>query len=65
MTHNHEIRYLDDIGRRKLLELSALAIGGLTLNSLLPIYESAAASQVKLPGFAAFAQTVKVIRKGK
>ena len=65
MTHDHEIRHLDEIGRRKLLELSALAIGGVTLNSLFHISRSEAATLVKLPGFSAFAQSVKVFRSGK
>jgi hypothetical protein len=64
MTHDHEIRHLDEIGRRKLLELSALAIGGVTLNSLFNISRSEAATLVKLPGFSAFAQSVKVFRSG-
>ena len=65
MTHDHEITHLDEIGRRRLLQISAIAIGGIALNSLLPKSLSEAATVAKLPGFSAFAKSVKVFRSGK
>ena len=64
-SHDHEIHHLDEVGRRRFLQLSALAIGGTALNSLFSISDSEAATLVKLPGFSAFAQSVKVFRSGK
>ena len=65
MNHDHEITHLDEIGRRRLLQISAIAIGGIALNSLLPKSLSEAATVAKLPGFSAFAKSVKVFRSGK
>ena len=63
--HDHEVSHLDEIGRRRFLELSALALGASTLGSLFPLSKSEAATLVKLPGFSAFAKSVKVFRSGK
>ena len=65
MNHDHEITHLDEIGRRRLLQISAIAIGGMALNSVLPKSLSEAATVAKLPGFSAFAKSVKVFRSGK
>lgn len=65
MSHDHEITHLDEIGRRRLLQISAIAVGGIALNSLLPKTLSEAATVAKLPGFSAFAKSVKVFRSGK
>ena len=65
MNHDHEITHLDEIGRRRLLQISAIAIGGIALNSLIPKSLSEAATVAKLPGFSAFAKSVKVFRSGK
>ncbi len=65
MSHDHEITHLDKIGRRRLLQISAIAVGGIALNSLLPKTLSEAATVAKLPGFSAFAKSVKVFRSGK
>ena len=65
MNHDHEITHLDEIGRRRLLQISAIAIGGIALNSLIPKSLSEAATVAKLPGFSAFPKSVKVFRSGK
>lgn len=49
--HDHEITHLDEIGRRKLLQLSALALGASTLSALFPLTKAESATLVKLPGF--------------
>ncbi len=63
--HDHEIRHLDEFGRRRFLELSALALGATTLHSIFSLSNADAATLVKLPGFSAFSTSVKVFRNGK
>jgi hypothetical protein len=65
LNHDHEIRHLDEIGRRKLLRLSAIVLGAGTLNALIPQTKAESATLVKLPGFSGFAKSVKVFRSGK
>lgn len=63
--HEHEIRHLNAVNRRKFLELSALTIGASTFATLLPQLNSEAATLVRLPGFSAFTKSVRVYRSGK
>jgi hypothetical protein len=65
LNHDHEISHLDEIGRRKFLQLSAIALGAGTLNALIPQTKAESATLVKLPGFSGFAKSVKVFRSGK
>jgi len=64
--HGHEIHHLPELDRRSLL-VGAGAVGSLGLLSMLLKPASAFAatsSTAALPGFAAFASSVKVIRSG-
>jgi hypothetical protein len=63
--HDHAITHLDEIGRRRLLQLSALALGASTLSALFPLTKAESATLVKLPGFSGFAKSVKVFKSGK
>jgi hypothetical protein len=65
MNHEHEIRHLTDIDRRKFLQLSGLATGLVFANSILSLESAAALPAAKLPGFTAFAKTVKVFKGDK
>ena len=65
LNHDHEINHLDEVGRRKFLQLSAIALGAGTLNALIPQTKADSATLVKLPGFSGFAKSVKVFRSGK
>lgn len=62
--HDHEIFHLSELNRRKFLTLAGIA-GGATLLSGLLTDSALAASTVKLPGFAAFANSVRVLRGSK
>lgn len=62
--HDHEIRHLEEIERRELLKLSAITIGLGALGGFL-LSASSADGATTLPGFAAFAKSVKVTRSGK
>lgn len=63
--HDHEVFHLDEIGRRKLLQLSSLAVGVGALSTLFPLSVAESATLVRLPGFTAFAKSVRVFRSGK
>ena len=63
--HVHEIRHLSEVERRQFLQLSALTIGAGLLGNLVQTNAANAATLVKLPGFSAFANSVKVFRSGK
>jgi hypothetical protein len=65
MNHEHEVRHLTEIDRRKFLQLSGIATGLAFANSILPTDSARALSGVKLPGFSAFAQSVKVFKGEK
>ena len=65
LNHDHEINHLDEVGRRKFLQLSAIALGAGTLNALISQTKAESATLVKLPGFSGFAKSVKVFRSGK
>jgi hypothetical protein len=63
--HSHEIKHLTEIQRRDFLRLSAIALGVTALNGLTISSDAQAATLVKLPGFSAFAKSVRVLRSGK
>lgn len=65
MTHDHEVLHLNDLERRTFLQVSAAAIGAGALGTIVSLPKAQAATAVKLPGFAAFARSVKVFRAGK
>ncbi|NDC51835.1 MAG: YHYH protein [Actinobacteria bacterium] len=62
--HDHPISHLSDIDRRTFLRTSGLAMGSLFLSGLFPS-EAISAPTVSLPGFAAFAEKVKVFKNSK
>ena len=61
--HDHEIKHLSELDRRKFLQVSA-AFSSLTLLNALGIATASAATSVKLPGFSAFSKSVKVTKSG-
>lgn len=65
MNHDHEVRHLSNINRRKFLQLSGLVSGLAFANSFLSIKSAAALPSAKLPGFTAFANSVKVFKGDK
>lgn len=65
MNHEHEVRHLAEIHRRKFLQLSGIAFGIAFTNSIFSIDSAAALPSAKLPGFSAFAKTVKVFKADK
>jgi hypothetical protein len=62
--HGHEIFHLNELDRRKFLNVSA-SIGTVALLSNLVNAETANAATVKIPGFSAFANSVKVFKNSK
>ena len=65
MKHEHEIKHLSEVDRRRFLQLSGLATGLVFANSILSLESAAALPTAKLPGFTAFAKSVKVFKSGK
>jgi hypothetical protein len=65
MNHEHEVRHLSDLDRREFLQLSSLATGLVFANSILSIQSASALPSAKLPGFTAFAKSVKVFKGEK
>jgi hypothetical protein len=65
MNHEHEVRHLSEVDRRRFLQLSGLATGLVFANSILSLESAAALPTAKLPGFTAFAKSVKVFKSGK
>lgn len=65
MSHDHEVRHLSEVDRRKFLQLSGLATGLVFANSILSLESAAALPSAKLPGFTAFAKSVKVFKSSK
>lgn len=61
--HDHEIFHLKDIDRRNLLRAAGIGTGIYFLNSL--DLSANAATSATLPGFAAFASSVKVTKNSK
>lgn len=62
--HDHEIFHLSEFDRRKFLQVGA-ALGASTLLGNLVTSTPANAAVVKLPGFSAFASSVKVFKNSK
>lgn len=62
--HDHEIRQLPDLTRRKLLKIVAISLGASFFNGL-EIESSLATGSVKLPGFSAFATSVSIFKNSK
>jgi hypothetical protein len=65
MIHEHEVTHLRDVDRRRFLQLSGLATGLLFANSIISLESAAALPTAKLPGFTAFAKSVKVFKGDK
>jgi len=65
MNHEHEVRHLSEVDRRRFLQLSGLATGLVFANSILSLESAAALPTAKLPGFTAFAKSVKVFKSDK
>lgn len=65
MSHEHEVKHLSDVDRRKFLQLSSLATGIVFANSILTLETANALPSAKLPGFTAFAKSVKVFKGEK
>ena len=63
--HDHEIFHLSEFDRRSLLQIAGLATGVGLLTSLAETRASAALPAAKLPGFSAFAKSVKVFKSDK
>ena len=65
--HNHDIKHLDEIGRRQLLQGAGLSLGVAALAPLFSLSQASAATTTKsttLPGFSAFAKSVNIFRSG-
>lgn len=65
MGHDHEVRHLSDIDRRKFLQLTGIATGLAFTSSILELENAHALPAVKLSGFSSFAATVKVFKNDK
>ena len=63
--HDHEITHLSEYDRRKFLQIAGLVTGIGLLSSLAETPASAALPAAKLPGFSAFAKSVKVFKGDK
>ena len=61
----HEINHLTEIERKDFLKLSFAAMGIGFFGNFLNLDIAEAASEIKLAGFSAFANSVKVFRSGK
>lgn len=61
--HDHQVFHLSDLGRRELLKGASVSLGVLFLQNLKLTAE--AATLIKLPGFSAFSQKVKVTKNSK
>lgn len=64
MNHEHEIRHLSELDRRKFLKVAGTFSGLVFLNTLAES-QSAQAAAVSLPGFSAFSKSVKVSKNSK
>lgn len=63
--HEHEIKHLKEIDRRKFLKVSGVVTGAAFISSLIDTESAAGAGVVKLPGFSAFSKSVKVTKSAK
>ena len=61
MSHEHEVTHLSEVDRRKFLQLSSFATGLVFANSILSLDSAIALPTTKLPGFTAFAKSVKAV----
>lgn len=64
-SHDHEIRHLSEFDRRKFLRVSGAFTGLALLTSIFENESAYGASTVKLAGFSAFSNSVKVFKSGK
>lgn len=64
MNHEHEIRHLSELDRRKFLKVAG-GLSGLVFLNTLAESQSAQAAAVSLPGFSAFSKSVKVSKNSK
>lgn len=64
-SHDHEIRHLSEFDRRKFLRVSGAFTGLALLTSIFETESAYGASTVKLAGFSAFSNSVKVFKSGK
>jgi hypothetical protein len=65
MNHEHDVRHLSELDRRKFLQLSGFATGLVLANSIFSMEWASALPTAKLPGFSAFAKSVKVFKGDK
>lgn len=65
MGHQHEIRHLSEYDRRKFLKIVGLASGVSVISSIASLDTAHSLPSAKLPGFSAFAKTVKVFKNEK
>ncbi len=63
MNHEHEVRHLTDVDRRKFLQLSGLATGLVFANSILSLESAAALPAATLPGFYRFCEICESFQK--
>lgn len=62
--HDHEVFHLENLERRRFLQLGALATSASFMGEII-FSAKADAAVVKLPGFSAFANSVKVFKNSK
>ena len=65
MSHDHEIRHLNEIDRRNFLKTSSVISGLALLSNFFEATSATALTPTSLPGFAAFSSSVKVFKEGK
>ena len=62
---SHPIKHLKEVDRRNLLKVAGLATGLAFLGDLINSNTSVSATNISLPGFAAFSKSVKVTKNSK
>jgi len=65
MSHDHEIQHLSELDRRRFLQIAGFATGLAFVNSITLNESAHALPSAKLPGFTAFANSVKVFKSDK
>ena len=65
MSHDHEIRHLNEIDRRNFLKTSSVVSGLALLSNFFEATSATALTPTSLPGFAAFSSSVKVFKDSK
>lgn len=65
MSHDHEIRHLNEIDRRNFLKTSSVVSGLALLSNFFEATSATALTPTSLPGFAAFSSSVKVFKDDK